>query len=164
MSKLDNIHSKYPNLFKETTKIRCGEGWYWLIDNLCYQINQYVEHKNNPNKYINQQLGSKFEEFESGNKFYVNINYIREKFGVLEVYCNDTDDEIYHYIKFACNLSTKICEKCGSTKYMGKTEQWVKYLCMDCGKKDKNKWIPTKETEKQIRKDKLLKIHDNDNS
>jgi len=162
MSKLANIQSKYPELFNKTIEIRCGEGWYWLIDNLCEQITKYIEKKNYPHRHINQMMGNiVFKDEEPKNKFGVNIHYIREKFGVLDMYSSGFDDEIWSYVKFAIHLSTKTCEKCGSTKYMGQTHQWIRHLCMECGEKDKNEWTPTKETEKLIRKDKLDKIQEN---
>ncbi len=151
MRKLYNIYSKYPNLFKETISINCGDGWYWLIDNLCASIDNYIGQKNSPL----QPFG-----FDDGpeKKIKVNITYIKEKFGMLNVFYDGADDTIHGYVSFACYLSTKICENCGTTKYIGTTSGWVRYLCMNCGEKDKNDWSPNKETEKEIRKDKLIKI------
>jgi len=157
VKKLNNIQSKYPNLFEKTTSISCGDGWYWLIDNLCEQISSHIEHLNYPMK----RFGV-VEEPE--NKKSVTITYIKEKFGVLDVFCNGADDTIWHYISFACHLSTKICEECGSTKYMGRTSGWIKHLCMDCGEKNRNPWTPNDDVMKEIRKDKLIKIQESENN
>jgi len=146
MKNLNNIHQKYPNIFKETTTISCGDGWYWLIDNLCEQINKRATYK----------------------KLNINISYIGEKFGVLNIKCNGcNDDAIWGYIEFATHLSSKMCEMCGSTKYLGKTSPWIKNLCINCGKEyenkstlnNENKWIPNDDTIKEIRLDKLNNIN-----
>lgn len=139
------LFEKYPTIFKTPISISCGEGWYWLIDNLCEQIYWHIENKIN---------------YES-EKLDVTITNIKEKFGILVIFIDGADDTIWNYIKFATNLSTKICEECGSTKYMGKTSGWIRHLCIDCGKKSKNEWTPNEGVMKEIRKDKLLNIEDN---
>jgi hypothetical protein len=159
MNKLNKISTKYPEIFKEKISISCGDGWYWLIDNLCRQINDYVKYNNNPKLFsVDKVMGMKIDQ----PKLDVNITYIKEKFGILNVYCDGADSEIWNYISFACNLSTKICENCGSTKYMGTTSAWIRHLCVECGEKDKNIWTPDDGVEQEIRRDKLLKIDEND--
>lgn len=179
----EKIISKYPDLFEKQISFSCGEGWSWLIDNLCEKITNYVEHKNYPMKNFNQLTGFNIEEPEPENKISVTISYMREKFGVLDVFAkikNDDEectigDEIWSYISFAAHLSTKICEKCGTTQHIGSTSGWIRNICVDCAETDKNRdtWlskevgidggrIPINEYKKKIRKDKLLKIKEND--
>jgi len=135
----NKLFDKYPKLFIDKPSIGCGDGWYWLIDNLCENI-----------------------EFAKNFKidiYDVKITYIKEKFGVLDVFYEGHNQTILNYSSFATHLSTKICEECGSTKYMGKTSVWIRHLCKDCGEKNKNPWTPNDDVMKEIRKDKIENLN-----
>lgn len=153
----EKITSKYPELFPKHIAISCDKGWYWLIDNLCDKLSNCIKTHSYKNDII------------------INITYIKEKFGVLDVflYTENTDEkqltEIYSYVSFATHLSTKICERCGSLENIGRTSKWIKYLCIECVNNDKNRnnWLSNTgklSVDALQRKIKLQEINKNETS
>jgi hypothetical protein len=149
----ERIMGNYPKLFigKDKSIIGCGNGWYWLINNLCYSIQNYVDNRNdsirfqkafrkeqykklkfyskvwywikfNPNK----SWAAKFRESE------VEVIQVKEKLGSLRFYIYGGDDTIYGMIYFAEHLSWGICEECGSTNNITHTSGWIKTICEEC--------------------------------
>jgi len=96
-----------------------GDGWYWLIDNLCLQLQHDTDVNDQPQVVASQ---------------------VKEKFGGLRFYVNGGTDQQYGAIHFAEMLSSSICEICGTTKGVGQTEGWINSLCEKCAG-DKGKVI-----------------------
>lgn len=98
------LYKKYPKLFKQrrlpithsAMGFGCqhGDGWYWLLDNLC----NYLQ----------------FQIDKNGEK-QIDFNTIKEKYGYLRIYTDSISKEMDSVIDFAEFLSGKICENCGST-------------------------------------------------
>lgn len=140
--------NKYPKIFKnrygnmrETAMcwgFSCGDGWFWLIDNLCSQIQWKIDHpswKDGKPQVIEQVVATQ----------------VKEKFGGLCFYVECASPEIYAIIHFAESISHSICEECGSTKNIGHTNGWITTLCEDCSKSEKYKnkeWIKKDKNEK----------------
>ncbi len=98
----------------------CGDGWYWLVDNLCNCIQQYID--NNKHLSISQMV------YDS-----VVATQVKEKFGGLRFYYTGGDETIDGMVWLAEHLSYNICEKCGSTQNVTQnTEGWVYTLCKTC--------------------------------
>lgn len=98
--------------------ITVDDGWFFLLDNLCRQI-QY--HINDPEKEIPPVVALQ----------------VKEKFGRLTFYYKGGDDEVRHMVKFAGNMSSHICEKCGAyNETVGRTDTlWIRSLCRSCADK-----------------------------
>ena len=121
------LFKKYPKIFKmiESTPqescmawgLEVGDGWYWLIDKLCYQIQRDIDLNNDHHQIIATQ--------------------VKEKFGGLRFYIESGSDEQYSFIDFAETLSYFICEECGSTEevFQNKTG-WIKTTCKKCKEKE----------------------------
>lgn len=134
----EKLCAKYPLIFadrhgdkKETLMcwgFDCGDGWYWLIDKLCAQL-QWNTDKNN----------------RDGEYPQVVAVQVKEKFGGLCFYVQSATREQYATISFAESLSYGICEHCGTTKNMGRTSGWIRNICEDCSKDDKNPWTKNEE-------------------
>lgn len=103
-----NTESRYPLMFG----IETGDGWYYLIQNLCKKI------KNWSNK--NEQ---------------VRFTQIKEKYGELRIYSEGYFEEVEIMIDEASKKSKTICENCGSTENVKPTKPWINYLCKDCREK-----------------------------
>jgi|TARA_R110002020_G_scaffold29318_1_gene92608 hypothetical protein len=113
-----DIYERYPDLFSKNC-IDCETGWYDIIEQMCSAIQIYID----------TDLSDDNLEFE--------FEYIREKFGVLdiEVYGGDHITDIV--IDSCTQLGYSTCEYCGeqpaelycSSKY----KQWSYYktLCLD---------------------------------
>lgn len=117
----NKLFEKYPKLFRQkdlSMRETCmnwgvcvNSGWFWLIDNLCGCIQDYIDANDKPQ---------------------VEFVQIKEKFGALRAYTNGADDLIYGMIWLAEHQSYYICENCGSITGIVHTSGWVKTLCRDC--------------------------------
>lgn len=124
----DKLCQKYPKIFADrhadmrTTAMcwgfECNDGWYWLIDQLCDKIQSYID--------LNKHL--KISQ--------VIATQVKEKYGGLRFYYIGGDNRIDGYVSFAEHLSYAICEKCGSTENVGRTDGWIYTRCEKCAKKE----------------------------
>ena len=65
---------------------------------------------------------------EQAKELVPTVSQVKEKFGTLRFYINAGTDEHYNYIRFAENLSARICETCGAPgKRRGK--HWIYTAC-----------------------------------
>ena len=121
-SELQNkLFEKYPKIFKQKDLpmqqtsicwgIECGDGWYWLLDQLCNSIQRYID-------------GNKKPQLEAVQ--------VKEKFGSLRFYSHGGDDIIFGMLWLAEGMSGDICERCGSTEEITQTKGWISTLCSKC--------------------------------
>jgi len=125
----EKLVKKYPEIFadrhedmKKTAMcwgFDCGDGWYWLIDNLCDTIQSYIDH----NKHLDIQQ--------------VTATQVKEKYGGLSFYFSGGDKTINGMVWLAESMSYNICEDCGSNENVTQTKGWVYTRCENC-KKDVN--------------------------
>jgi hypothetical protein len=116
--------AKYPKIFADRNAdmlqtamcwgFECGDGWYWIIDNLCDSIQGYID----SNKHLNISQ--------------VVATQVKEKFGGLRFYYNGGDQLIEGMSWLAEHLSLKTCEECGSKDNIGMTSGWLKTICRPC--------------------------------
>ena len=112
---------KFPKIFKNrfadirTTAMcwgfECGDGWYWLIEELCRSLQWDTNHNRHPQVVASQ---------------------VKEKFGTLRFYTEGEDDRQSGMISLAYNMSATICEECGSAGTLRQDRPWVKTLCDSC--------------------------------
>lgn len=129
----EKLCEKYPKIFanrhgdmRETCMcwgFDCDDGWYWLIDKLCSNLQWNTDKNNRDGKYPQ-----------------VVASQVKEKFGGLCFYVQSSTPEQYAAISFAESLSYNMCERCGTTKNLGRTSGWIKVLCKDCAVTSKNPW------------------------
>ena len=100
--------------------IECGDGWYWLLDNLMNSIYRYQSY----NKHL------------KGNEEFIHVKQIKEKFGGLEFYFNGGNETIRGMVWLASNQSYTVCEYCGTTENVGRTAGWISVMCKPCYDKD----------------------------
>ena len=91
--------------------IETGDGWYWLINNLCKAIQDYIDWN---------------------KKDQVEASQVKEKFGRLCFYTDGSDDMVEGIISFAEMLSVEICEDCGSLDDVTSEGSWVRTRCKNC--------------------------------
>lgn len=117
----ESLYKKYPKLFRQKDlpvtetcmcwNFECGDGWYWIIDNLCSCIQDYID---------------------ANDKSQVEAVQVKEKFGQLRFYINGADDYVHGMISLAETMSYATCEMCGSTTDIMHTSGWVKTICGAC--------------------------------
>jgi hypothetical protein len=120
--------------------IDCGDGWHWLIDNLCDAIQRYCDSRNDGVRIRNKVRAKGEEEYLKGTdpeeEWQVEATQVKEKFGGLRFYICAGDDEIFGMITLAEHMSYKICEYCGTIKNVKvRSDGWVRTLCNKCEEK-----------------------------
>ena len=124
----DSFYRNYPKIFRQRKSsiqesaipwgIETDDGWYWLLDMLCGQIQNYID--------FNKHL--RITQVEAVQ--------VKEKFGTLRFYYNGGNERISGMIRLAEYMSAFICETCGSTKNVTQTKSsWICTLCAECIKK-----------------------------
>lgn len=93
----DKLISKYPEQFTLTQYIECDDGWYDLLDRLCYAIQSHINHRKKTEEPL-QNFG---------------WSQIKEKFGGLRAYCYGADSYMRGLITMAESMSYGICEISG---------------------------------------------------
>jgi hypothetical protein len=148
----------------------CGDGWYMLLDELMDEIQNHLENENRSRAnefkfrwiwklqaYLRRKRLTVLAEWlydnaprKKPNPLTVSVTQIKEKFGGLCFYYNGGDDDIYGMTRLAESLSYKICEHCGTTINVGKTQGWIYVCCKSChnaNPRAKNlTWIPNDTT------------------
>ena len=109
----DRLYEKYPEIFKDKDGnpqetlmcfgISCGDGWYFLINNLCESIKNYVDWKNRIAK-----------PEEGKDKISVVAEQVKEKYGSLRFYVRGSDDYVNGLIGMAESISKNTCEYTGN--------------------------------------------------
>ena len=125
------LYKKYSKIFAQKDlsiqesampwELECGDGWYWLVDNLCRTIQSYLKHN------------------DIENKIQIEVTQVKEKYGGLRFYYQGGDKLIDGMVWLAENLSYKICEQCGATEGVTQTKGWIVTLCPKCMKEYKEK-------------------------
>jgi hypothetical protein len=114
------LFEKYPKIFRQKDLpmnqtcmcwgVSCADGWYDLIDNLCYAIQNHIDYKKLPQ---------------------VEATQVKEKYGGLRFYVNHSDEYVSGLISMAESMSYKICEYCGN-KGKSNSRGWITTLCEPC--------------------------------
>ena len=109
------LYNRYPEIFADKDApltdslmgfgFTHGDGWYFIIDNLCRCIQNHVEWKRRTNP-----------------DFYVKAVQVKEKFGTLRFYIDGGDEEVYGMIKMAECMSRNVCEITGD---IGSNNVWI---------------------------------------
>ena len=115
---------KYPKIFQDRylpPKESCmfwgfehGDGWFHIIDSLCFDIQKYIDFKKD---IVPQVVASQVKEKFGGLRFYTAYAYSDEFEAIIEKY-----EE----------LSLKTCEYCGRPGTINDTRSWIKTLCSMC--------------------------------
>jgi hypothetical protein len=92
----------------------CGDGWFDLIDELCSNIQGYIDANSRPDRPIPQVV----------------VDQVKEKFGTLRFYYTGGDDLISGMTWFAESMSGRVCETCGAP---GQRQPggWIKTACKE---------------------------------
>ena len=122
---IKQLYTKYPDMFRiskdhegfiRPAKVVCDDGWYDIVDQLCWTISHYIDYKNN---YTNEPVSP------------VVFSLIREKIGGLRIYWAGGDLYVRGVIDMACNISTKICEISGRPGDLYAKNGWYKSVAHD---------------------------------
>lgn len=130
----EKLVEKYPKIFvdRHEDKMKtlmcwgftCGDGWYWLIDQLCSSLQWGTDMNGDPQVVAVQ---------------------VKEKFGMLNFYVKEATPRQRGMITLAQSMSAHMCESCGTTEKMGRTTGWIRNICEDCAPNQKHPWKKNEE-------------------
>lgn len=136
--KLDNYLCRtYPKIFAERKLsprvscmgrgFECGDGWFPIINQLCYQIQQRID------------WDAQYPPKDRDPLSQVVFLQVKEKFGALRIYHKGGDEYVNGLITMTKMLSYYICEVCGvgGPVLVGHTKGWIQSICEKCAKKNK---------------------------
>ena len=131
------LKDKYPQLLDSLPYFECGDGWYNILSNMCFRIQQSIDKRSKDNPEL---LEFRFVQ-------------IKEKFGGLRAYTQGYDEYANAIIDMAESMAAVTCETCGSP---GKTRNpgWYAVRCENCQSKYKKaKGIVEDETDDEDEED-----------
>lgn len=122
----DKICQAYPKLFSQrnddpTTTAMCwglevGNGWFTLIDNMCFLIQNHIDWMEKKNTPIPQVV----------------VTQVKEKFGALRFYYDGGDEHIHGIVRLAESMSESMCENCGAVAKTEYNNGWLSTKCLNC--------------------------------
>lgn len=143
---------KYPEVFRHTrgdpTKtamawgLEVGDGWYGVIDCLCYQLVRRLRQAQGKLDYLLEREGKEINgevvdreridrqiaKVEEELALVPVAEQVKEKFGALRFYARTHTSEQRAMIDMASAMSERICEDCGAVG-MRYSIGWMRTLC-----------------------------------
>ena len=139
----NDLVKAYPKIFKDVggdpkvtcmaDGIQCNDGWYDLLDTLCHTMQRWCDGENT--RYITET--DKYEFVVEGDPEYVQVvaSQVKEKLGELRFYVDGGDATTQGIIQMAENMSSRICELCGSPAKTNRDSGWMHTTCDACNKR-----------------------------
>ena len=138
------ICKKYPKIFADRHKsmketcmcwgLDVGNGWLYLIDNLCQNIQHHID---TPHWVYNEKT-KEYEEPPKGATACSQVvaDQVKEKFSGLRFYVHGGDEYTHALIDQAEDLSYFICEMCGRMdETVGRNHKgWIQTTCKEHSK------------------------------
>jgi len=132
----EQLIQKYPKIFKQyegnpgmVNWFGVPDGWLPIIDKLCGSIQSYID------RYTRYTKEGPIKPAQ------VTCTQMKEKFGGLRFYAENTDDHVEGMIMMAEYLCDHTCQECGSEENIGRTGGWITTLCQNCAGDNYN-WKP----------------------
>ena len=112
----------YPKIFKDRAGdptntlmcfgFECGDGWFQILNQLCNNIQHYLDWENKDSEKVPQVVAVQ----------------VKEKLGTLRFYYDGGNSKVDGMVRMAESMSGVMCEECGKpgeTRHGG----WIKVLC-----------------------------------
>ena len=128
----NKLYEKYPKIFKQrhlnmTETLMCwgfdcDDGWYALLDVLCEAIQAHVDYSTRvrDNEIAKGLATEPYRQVEAVQ--------VKEKFGALRFYTNNSDEYVTGLIDMAERMSARTSEQCGAPGTLVR-KRWYKTLC-----------------------------------
>ena len=121
------LETKYPEMFSQPYGgVTVSEGWWPIIESLCYSINSHVKWRNDTRARLLKD--NPHDNVIPAEVPQVVILQIKEKFGGLRFYYEGGDETVRGMVTMAESWATRTCETCGKP---GKSRSggWIRTLC-----------------------------------
>jgi hypothetical protein len=110
------LRESYPGMFPDATvpidSITCGDGWFELINLLCWEIQQEVNQKHEP-------------------AHPVTVRLIKQKLGALRFQYAGGSQFVSGLVRMSEAMSYQICEECGNRGEHITDTNWVEMVRCD---------------------------------
>lgn len=122
------MYRDFPQLFRDRENndmendFSCPDGWSELLYKLCAAIESEA-----------RKLG-----VDPGSDIWPKVWMVREKFGMLQFYCNTAHHTVNTLIHDAEEASAYICGECGKPGKLRKTGYW-RVTCQECEMEARNR-------------------------
>ena len=136
----NQLKEKYQILYPEFDKtkryndpildwgIECGDGWFMILD----KIMSWLKFQHLTNGYPKIKIVQIKEKFGMLSFYYENPKFEDSDFKDRQKF-NENLSLIRGAVSFATSLSIEICEKCGSTHNVKRTDgNWIRFYCESC--------------------------------
>jgi hypothetical protein len=140
----DALCEKYPKIFRDRHApmthtamcwgFECHDGWYNIINTLCYQIQHYVDDSNDRRELLLKKNPYNIPIPDEIPQ--VVASQVKEKFGTLRFYTDGGDERIDGMIRMAEAMSSVTCEVCGNVGSLRNRRGWYSTCCDEHAPKD----------------------------
>jgi hypothetical protein len=119
-SKIFNVHPGNETRPYSMFGIECGDGWYNILNSLCFQIQSYIDFREEMNEHIVKRNKEADPEGQIDQQMLVEsipqavVSQVKEKFGTLRFYYDGGDEKIDGMVRMAEAMSAVTCEVCGN--------------------------------------------------
>lgn len=148
---------KFPDIFKNRNApmnqtcmcwgFSCGDGWYPILEAMCYQIQGHINNRLDQIKWAtqwNEELARAKEDDELDDwpswkskeereipepVTPVVAIQVKEKFGTLRFYYSGGDDFVRGVVRMAESMSARMCEVCGVPATSDPNNGWAHTVC-----------------------------------
>lgn len=123
------LRDRHPEIFSKGTYPECGDGWYGIIDSLCYGIQNHIRSREISRSWAERNKREGRATIPISDLIeQVVVEQIKEKFGTLRFYYSGGDDTVHGMATMAEIMSSGICEDCGNRAEV-RNGSWVRTLC-----------------------------------
>lgn len=143
---VNELHGKFPIIFRTKEPLWCENGWYDLIYTLCQELETIALSQKAPasQTWFQQKCFDLFSRIDLELKYIpvkiidwcmpeqdsrLLVVQIKQKFGGLRFYTVNHTDEVLQLITAAEDKSFTICEMCGQPGKTYSIRYWLTSLC-----------------------------------
>lgn len=122
----NQLVEKYPKIFEVSEEqrllpfpmfgIECGNGWYNILNALCFQIQEHIDWANKQRNFLLENNPHNLRIPDEVPQ--VVVEQVKEKFGTLRFYVRGGDKYTDGMIRMAEAMSAATCEVCGDRGQM----------------------------------------------
>ena len=130
------LYEKFPKIFNVTANnpkmpfpmfgFECGDGWFHIIQTLCYQIQTHIDWHNSQRERLLQDNPYNIEIPKEISQ--VVVDQVKEKYGTLRFYYHGGDERIDGMVRMTEAMSETTCEICGNLGHL-RGGGWVYTAC-----------------------------------
>ena len=126
----EELLTRYPILFSKFSYFECNNGWFYIINDASFELEQINRSFSNPEyKVVAFQIKDKFGSL----RYYVEFS---DALVEDEPVYNKVSNKVYTILQKVENLSSKVCQSCaGELSVRNSTKGYKEVYCEKCSTK-----------------------------